>query len=146
LDGDDPKVPHCHKSQSLAIKKDSRNSRGLVFVVYFRIMPASIPKSAFPVDIIHNKKEIKFFVVTTLKNGAGAKKVYAVVATCVVVVRKCTNGRKFTTNDLMCCVKLAAFWSQSQFAIQVYKMDADCKKKVQRQSTSEALSQIMLCH
>jgi hypothetical protein len=63
-------------------------------------------------------------------------------ATCIIVVRKRKKGRKFTTDDFMCCVKLAVYWSQSQFAIQVYKLDADCKTK--KCNVNRSLNQVAI--
>ncbi len=62
-------------------------------------MPASIPTSAFPVDIIHSKKKLKLLCGNDAEKwSSGQKKVYAVG---VIVVRKRTKGRKFTTDDFM---------------------------------------------
>jgi hypothetical protein len=103
-------------------------------------MPASIPTSAFPVDIIHNKKELKLLCGNNAEKwSSGQKKVYAVG---VIVVRKRTKGRKFTTDDFMRCVKLAVFLSQSQLAIQVYELDADYKTK--KCNVNRSLNQVAI--
>jgi hypothetical protein len=106
-------------------------------------MPASKPTSAFPVDIIHSKKKLKLLCGNDAEKwSSGQKKVYAVVQHASSLFANAQKGRKFTTDDFMCCVKLAVFWSQSQFAIQVYKLDADCKTK--KCNVNRSLNQVAI--